>query len=117
MNTTSTEAQEQMQLVQWLRLKKIPHFRVPNETYTKSWKQKHMNKALGVSKGVPDLFVCLPSKLIAIELKRTKGFVISPEQQLWIDRLNKAGVQAIIAKGCQEAIDFVQLMLKSNKDL
>ena len=112
-----TEAQEQMQFVQWLRIKKIPHFRVPNETYTKSWKQKNMNRALGVSKGVPDLFVCLPDKLIAIEMKRTKGSVTSREQIDWIERLNKAGVQATIAKGCQEAIAFVELMLKSNKDL
>ena len=61
-----TEAQEQMQFVQWLRLKNIAHFRVPNETFTRSWKQKNMNKALGVSKGVPDLFICLPNKLLSL---------------------------------------------------
>jgi len=31
---------------QWLRLNNIAHFRVPNETYTKSWSQKAKNKAL-----------------------------------------------------------------------
>lgn len=112
-----TEAEEQIKFVQYLRLKNLPHFRVPNETYTKSWKQKNMNRALGVSKGVPDLFVCLPDKLIAIEMKRTKNSLTSQEQIDWIERLNKAGVQATIAKGCQEAIAFVELMLKSNKDL
>ena len=112
-----TEAEEQIKLVQWLRLKNLPHFRVPNETYTKSWRQKNMNKALGVSKGVPDLFVIVGGKLIAIEMKRTKGSVTSREQIDWIERLNKAGVQATIAKGCQEAIAFVELMLKSRQDL
>lgn len=111
-----TEAEEQIKLVQWLRLKNLPHFRVPNETYTKSWRQKNMNKALGVSKGVPDLFVIVGGKLIAIEMKRTKGSVTSREQIDWIERLNKAGVQATIAKGCQEAIAFVELMLKSRQD-
>lgn len=113
---TPTEAEEQIKFVQWLRLKNLPHFRVPNETYTKSWRQKNMNKALGVSKGIPDLFVCLPNKLIAIEMKRVKGSVTSPEQKQWIERLNKAGVEATIAKGCVEAIAFTQLMLKSKKD-
>lgn len=111
-----TEAEEQIKLVQWLRLKNLPHFRVPNETYTKSWRQKNMNKALGVSKGVPDLFVIVGGKLIAIEMKRTKGSVTSREQIDWIERLNKAGVRSTIAKGCQEAIAFVELMLKSRQD-
>ena len=55
-----TEEQEQMAFVQWLRLKGYAHFRVPNETYTKSFKQKAKNKALGVSSGVPDLAVVVP---------------------------------------------------------
>lgn len=55
-----TEDQEQEAFVQWLRLKGYPHFRVPNETYTKSWSQKAKNKKLGVSSGVPDLFVAVP---------------------------------------------------------
>ena len=52
-----TEAAEQVALVHYLRAKGYRHFRVPNETYTKSWKQKATNKALGVVSGVPDLFV------------------------------------------------------------
>lgn len=48
------EDQEQEAFVQWLRLKGYPHFRVPNETYTKSHKQRIKNKKLGVSSGVPD---------------------------------------------------------------
>lgn len=56
----STEDQEQEAFVQWLRLKGYSHFRVPNETYTKSWSQKAKNKKLGVSSGVPDLAVVVP---------------------------------------------------------
>ena len=72
-----------------------------------------MNTALGVSKGVPDLFVIVAGRLIAIEMKRVKGSVNSPEQKVWISRLNKAGVPAYIAKGCSEAIAIIELMLKS----
>lgn len=110
---TPTEAEEQIRFVQYLRLKNLAHFRVPNETYTKSWRQKNMNKALGVSKGVPDIFVIVANKLIAIEMKRTKGSQTSPEQKVWLSRLNKAGVPAYITKGCQEAIAIIELMLKS----
>lgn len=56
-----TEDQEQEAFVQWLRLKGYPHFRVPNETYTRSWSQKAKNKKLGVSSGVPDLAVVVPN--------------------------------------------------------
>lgn len=55
------EDQEQEAFVQWLRLKDYPHFRVPNETYTKSHKQRIKNKKLGVSPGVPDLAVVVPN--------------------------------------------------------
>ena len=58
-----TEDQEQEAFVQWLRLKGYPHFRVPNETYTRSWSQKAKNKKLGVSSGVPDLAVVVPGCL------------------------------------------------------
>jgi hypothetical protein len=108
-----TEDVEQRTFVQWLKLKGIPHWRVPNETYTKSWAQKRKNTALGVSAGVPDLFVAIPSVgLLAIEMKRTKGSVTSQAQKDWIATLNSCpGVQAAVCKGAQEAIAFVESYL------
>lgn len=131
-----TEEQEQMAFVQWLRLKGYPHFRVPNETYTKSFKQKAKNKALGVSPGVPDLFVIIPTdynnttinfmhygdcpvvdgdgvygkknRLIAIEMKRKKGGTTSANQKQWLKTLNEAGVQSVVCKGCDAAIEFIE---------
>jgi len=102
-----TEAEEQAVFVQWLRLKKIHHFRVPNETYTKSWKQKAMNKALGVSSGVPDLFLIVNGQMIAIEMKRLKGGKTTPNQKEWLARLNAAGVPAKVCNGSKEAMSFV----------
>lgn len=104
-----TEDQEQATLVQYCKLKNYPHFRVPNETYTKSWKQKAKNKALGVVKGVPDLFVIVNDKLIAIEMKRASHSLsrATKEQLEWIERLNKANIPAKVCYGSNEAIDFI----------
>lgn len=126
-----TEDQEQEAFVQWLRLKGYPHFRVPNETYTRSWSQKAKNKKLGVSSGVPDLFVAVPfppphliiahkdrddevrnKTLVAIEMKRKKGGVTSENQKKWIKTLNEAGIQTVVCKGCDAAIEFIESITK-----
>lgn len=103
-----TEAEEQITFVNWLRLKKIDHWRTPNETFTRSWKQKTMNKALGVQAGIPDLFVIVNNKLIAIEMKRVKNSNTSPAQLYWIGKLNTAGIPTKVCKGAEEAIKFVE---------
>lgn len=108
MNVLPTEQSEQIALVQYLSLKRIPHFRVPNETYTKSWNQKRLNKAMGVRPGIPDLFAIVSNRLIGIELKRAKGGVVSAAQKEWIKRLNHAGVLTKVCKGCDEAIKFIK---------
>lgn len=126
-----TEDQEQEAFVQWLRLKGYPHFRVPNETYTRSWSQKAKNKKLGVSSGVPDLFVAVPfppphliiahkdrddevrnKTLVAIEMKRKKGGTTSANQKKWIKTLNESGVETVVCKGCDEAIEFIESITK-----
>jgi hypothetical protein len=107
-----TEATEQIQFVQYLKIKGLPFFRVPSETFTQSWNQKRLNKQLGVVKGIPDIWVIANGKLIALELKRLKGSTTSPEQLEWIDRLNACGVESRVVKGCDGAIAFVEEVLK-----
>ena len=126
-----TEDQEQEAFVQWLDDNGYPRFRVPNETFTKSYKQRIKNKRLGVSSGVPDLAVVVPTKAIAeryavsrdyeawygsrlvfIEMKRKKGGVTSENQKKWIKTLNEAGIQAVVCKGCDEAIEFIESITK-----
>lgn len=110
-----SEAEEQAVVVQYCILKKLPHFHVPNSTYTTSWKQKAHNKAMGVSAGVPDLFIIAGGRLIAIEMKRLKGSTTSPHQKEWITELNNALVPTIIAKGSKEAIAFIESQKYWNK--
>jgi 5'-3' exonuclease len=103
-----TEAQEQVRVVQYCDLLGYPRFRVPNETYTKSWSQKRKNKELGVSSGVPDLFVVVNKRLIGIEMKRIKRSSTSQSQLEWIAELNAAGVETRTCKGADEAIKFIK---------
>lgn len=105
-----TEEVEQRTVVQYCRLKNLPYFRVPSETFTSSWNQKRKNKELGVVRGVPDLFVITNGILIAIEMKRIKGSTTSPQQKEWIQRLNDVGVPAKVCKGADEAIKFIESM-------
>lgn len=109
-NLTPTEQAEQIALVNYCEMRGYKYFRVPNETYTKSWNQKRVNRALGVVRGVPDLFVIAHGILIAIELKRTKGARVSPEQKEWITALNEAGTPSKICYGVDDAIKFIESM-------
>ena len=108
-----TEEAEQMALFRWLNANKIPAFHVNNEMYTKSWKQKRRARLMGVRSGVPDVFVVLPTHVIAIELKRKKGGVVSTNQKWWIDKLNKSNLPTIVACGAEEAIEFIEREMKS----
>ena len=74
----NTEAQEQEMLVQWLRIKKIKHSSNNNEN-NHSFSNRKLAiiqeakaKKKGKIKGIPDIYIYLPTKLLAIELKRTK---------------------------------------------
>ena len=51
---------EQKKVVEFCEDMHFPCFHVPNETYTTSIKQKIRNREMGVSSGVPDLFVVIP---------------------------------------------------------
>lgn len=108
-----TEDQEQATFVSWLQMKGIAHFRVPNETYTTSWAQKNKNKALGVSAGVPDIFIALPHVgLLAIEMKRVANSKTSDAQLQWIATLNTIpGIEACVCKGADKAIKVVESFL------
>lgn len=103
-----TEAEEQIVVVQYCELNNIPCWRTPNETFTRSWKQKLNNKRLGVKPGVPDLFVIVNNQLIAIEMKRIKNSKVSPAQEYWLKLLNNANVPAKVCYGAKEAIKFIK---------
>jgi VRR-NUC domain len=76
------------------------------------------NKQQGMSKGFPDYLVIVNSKLLAIELKRVKGSRVSFEQKEWLAALSKAGIDAFISYGAQDAIDYIeQIAPRKNSDI
>jgi len=124
--TTPTEAEEQKTLVQWLRAKNMFHFAPMNENNAHKQNRKYAMiaevkaKAMGKVKGVSDIIVMLPNKILFIELKRQKKHLksgglsithtkVSKEQYEFMTHANKFGyAEATICYGAKEAIEFIQ---------
>ena len=97
-----SEHVEQSMLVQWFR-RSYPNvliFAVPNGG-ARSKATAGKLKVEGVVSGIPDLFV--PEWKLWVEMKRTKGGVVSAEQQGMIDYLQSVGYRAIVCKGAEDA--------------
>ncbi len=105
------EEQEQMRVVDFLKVKRIKHMHVANERMA-SVQYKKKLKALGTYAGFPDLIVWLPSgKILYIEMKRESKTLsrVSKEQKKWIDFLNAYDEGcARVCYGAGEAIDFIK---------
>ena len=125
-----TEEQEQMVFVEWLRVNHILYFHCPNEVggQSKSLRIRAIKmKKMGVSKGVPDLFVFIPIigttgavdayQPLAVEMKRQKGSTTSQEQKEWLKVLEMAGIPSAICKGAEQAINFVETIKKEINDV
>ncbi len=69
----------------------------------------------GYIKGFPDLFIYESRKGshgLAIEMKRVKGSVTSPEQMRWQNELRNRGFESYICKGSEEAIKQIDKYFK-----
>lgn len=113
------EAAEQRAFVEWLELKGIPFFAVPNGSHLSgsSAGARAYNgaklKALGVWPGAPDIVIVRMSpnhgKPVAIEMKRGDGKgVVSAEQRECHSIMRGYGWIVIIAYGAQGAIDAMR---------
>ena len=70
-----------------------------------------MLKATGATAGVPDLLIPASRKGwhgLFIEMKRTKGGTVSPEQKDWLAHLNEQGYRAEVCKGFEAAKAVIQ---------
>ncbi len=65
---------------------------------------------------MPDLFVIVGGRLIAIEMKRTAGSSTSPAQKEWLANLTAAGIAARVCKGADAAIAFIDAVAKGEYD-
>jgi hypothetical protein len=72
-------------------------------------------KSEGLKSGVPDLMLAWPTKAhhgLFIELKRRDGGRVSPEQDVWHEKLKSVGYAVVVAKGCEEAREAILEYLK-----
>ena len=110
------EDQEQLALVNWLRMKGIRFHHSPNGGHRHKAVAGKL-KAQGVSAGFPDLII-FPQigsgrPLLFIELKRRKGGTISGSQKEWIDYLSELFCQgypmdAEVCRGFDDARKYVE---------
>lgn len=112
MRVVPSETDEQRVLAQWLNAKRILWAHCPNGGL-RTWQQGRMLKSIGVMPGVPDVLVFSPApnmpeaRGVAIELKRTSGAHVTPQQEAWIDALRRAGWIAEIRVGAAKAIEML----------
>ena len=110
-----TEHEEQREVVRWFR-QTWPGVRIhaiPNGG-ARSKATAGRLKAEGVVSGVPDLFV--PAWRLWVEMKRTKGGSLSPEQKDWITYLQEVGYCAIVCKGAEDAKRQISAFREQHKD-
>lgn len=112
-----SETEEQVAFVQWLEAKGYKFTSIPNSTFTRSWKQKLHNRAVGLRAGFPDLIVIAEGKIMCVEMKRRKGSKLTPAQSQWIEALNAAGLPTQVCYGVEEAIAFVKSVCLTENNL
>jgi hypothetical protein len=109
--TPESESNQQEIVIKYLRLA------YPDALYCASaggmrtsYLQAVKMKRTGYVKGFPDLFIYEPRGAfygIAIEMKKEKGGVASPEQKCWQEQLRNRGYASYICKGNEEAIKVI----------
>jgi VRR-NUC domain len=124
----SSESDQQKTLVQWLRLKKITHFAVPNENMYSGVIRNLLPKvtsgrvigmmenklqSMGKRKGVSDLVILLPgARAVFIEMKKDRGSKTSDEQKAWQSEVQGLGFEAHICKGVDAAMAVIESLQK-----
>lgn len=109
--SVALEHEEQVALVQWLRMKGIRYNATPNGGHRAAKTAKWL-KAEGVAAGFPDITVWPElgsgSPVLHVEMKRAKGGRATKEQLEWKAYLNSLpGHLAEVCEGACEAIRFI----------
>ena len=58
--------------------------------------------------GIPDILACINGKFVAIEVKRTKGGVVSPLQKAQIEKIKENGGIAGVANSMDEFLEILK---------
>lgn len=121
-----TEDEEQMALFTWAShmaaTGRLPElywlYHVPNGG-SRGPAEAGRFKAMGVKKGVPDVFLDVPRggfHGLRIEMKRREGGTVSQDQRDWIDHYNQTGYRAVVCYGWDEAREEIEVYLRGGGD-
>lgn len=107
-----TEHQEQVRLVSILRnfYPQMLFFAIPNGGSRHPAEAARM-KAEGVTAGVCDLFFVASNASyngLFIEMKRSDGGRVSPEQKRFMDGCLSRGYKAVVCSGAKEALEVIK---------
>lgn len=58
--------------------------------------------------GIPDILACINGKFVAIEVKRSKGGIVSPLQKAQIEMIKKNGGIAGVANSMEEFLEILK---------
>lgn len=110
-----SEDHEQAMFVQWFRrtYPDVLIFSIPTGGHRHIAVATKM-KVTGAVKGIPDLFV--PEWRLWVEMKRTKGGVLSPEQLGMIGYLQSVNYFVIVGKGAEDAKAQILEFLDEKRD-
>ena len=99
------EDDEQIAFVNWFKLKYKDYliFSIPNGGSRNKIEASKLKKT-GVTAGIPDLIILMPNKeILFIEMKRQKGWILSPVQKTIIKIIEKLGFKVLIGYGFLDA--------------
>ena len=109
------EDQIQIRFITWFRAK-YPEVPTGMSPITKlSARQGKKMKAMGYTKGWPDVFIPVPNKGymgIFIEFKTPKGKVCKKFQEPLLEKLHNYGYKTVICRSTEEAIEVVEKYFK-----
>lgn len=97
-----SEAQIQSQILEYLKGRKILHWRMPLGAV----RRKGGVMAKSPIAGFPDIAGMYKGSFFALEIKAKKG-IVSPAQVAWIRDLRDNGAFAAVVRSLDEAIEFL----------
>ena len=112
------EDAESLMFANWLRFMELTFTHIANERKTHIALGRKL-KRMGLCKGFPDYLVIVPIEgkkhIVCVEMKRKIKSLsaVSPKQKEWVQILNECEeVEAYIAYGADDAIAFIQSLMK-----
>lgn len=105
----STEAEEQITVVDFCRISGIPVVHIPNEGKRSPWRGAEEVR-MGLARGFPDLFLPIARGKyhgLMIEMKAQNGR-LSAEQRGWLTTLRENGYATAVCYGAEEAINIIK---------